>query len=79
MTKKLEELYKEAKLKEGGDEIKAMAERVGVRKEDVVLAAWKMGKDLVWVQLVRDLRYKKEEEKSLRDKEKEAKQRDGNM
>ena len=72
MTKKPVKLYKEAKLKEGGDEIKAMAERVGVRKEDVVLAAWKMAKDLVWVQLVRDLRYKKEEEKYLRDEEKEA-------
>ena len=61
MTKKLEGLYKEAKLKEGEDEIKAMAERSGVTKEDVIFAAWKMGKDLVWAQLERDLRYKKEE------------------
>lgn len=60
MAKKLEELYNEDKLKEAGGEMVAMAERVGVRKEDVVLAAWKMAKDLVWVQLVRDLRYKKE-------------------
>ena len=71
MTKKREELYSEDKLKEAGDEIMAMAERVGVTKGDVIFAAWKMAKDLVWVQLVRDLRYKKEEEK--------AKQRDGNM
>ena len=69
MTKKLEGLYKEAKLKEGEDEIKAMAERSGVTKEDVIFAAWKMAKDLVWAQLERDLRYKKEE----------LEQRDGNM
>lgn len=70
MTKEPEELYKEDKLKEAGEEIVAMAERFGVRKEDVVFAVWKMGKDLVWAQLERDLRYKKEEEKYLRDKEK---------
>ena len=70
MTKEPEELYKEDKLKEAGDKIVVMAERFGVRKEDVVFAVWKMGKDLVWAQLERDLRYKKEEEKYLRDKEK---------
>ena len=63
MAKKLEELYNEDKLKEAEDEIMAMARRVRVRKEDVVLAAWKMGKDLVWAQLERDLRYKREKEK----------------
>lgn len=61
MTKKLEELYSDDKLKEAGDEIMAMANRSGVRKEDVVFAVWKMAKDLVWAQLERDLRYKKEE------------------
>lgn len=73
MAKKLEELYEEANLKEAGEKIAAMANRLGVSKEDVVFAVWKMGKDLVWAQLERDLRYKKEEEKYLRDKEKEAK------
>ena len=38
MTKKREELYEEANLKEAGDEIMAMANRFGVRKEDVVFA-----------------------------------------
>lgn len=69
MTKKPEELYSEAKLKEAGDEIVAMANRFGVTKEDVIFAAWKIAKDVVWAQLERDLRYKKEEEK----------QRDGKM
>ncbi len=56
------ELYKEAKLKEAGDAIIAMANRFGVRKEDVVLAAWKIARGTVWAQLERDLRYKGEEE-----------------
>lgn len=73
-TKKLEELYKEAKLKEAGDEIMAMANRFKVRKEDVVFAVWKIAKDVVCAQLKMDLRYKKEEEKHLREKEKEVKQ-----
>lgn len=64
MTKKLEELYSDDKLKEAGDEIMAMANRSGVRKEDVVFAAWKMAKDLVWAKLKRDLRYKKEEKEA---------------
>ena len=74
MTKKREELYEEDTLKEAGDKIAAMANRFKVRKEDVIFAVWTMGKDLVWAQLERDLRYKKEEEKRLREKEKEAKQ-----
>ena len=73
MIKKLEELYEEANLKEVGDEIMAMANRFGVRKEDVIRAVWKIAKDMVWAQLERDLRYKKEDEKYLRDKEKEVK------
>lgn len=56
-----ESLYKEDKLKEAGDEIKAMGERFGVTKEDVIAAAWKMAKDAIWAQLERDLQYKKEE------------------
>ena len=63
MTKKPEKLYKEARLTEAGIEIMAMAERSGVTKEDVIFAAWKMAKDLVWAQLERDLRYKREKEK----------------
>ena len=76
MTKQVppEELYEESEIKAGDDGIKAMAERFKIRKEDVVFAMWKMGKDLVWAQLERYLRYKKEEEKYLREKEKEAKQ-----
>ena len=60
MTKKIEELYKEDKLKEVGDEITVMASRFKVRKEDVVFAAWKIAKGTVWARLERDLRYKKE-------------------
>lgn len=72
MAEEPKELYEEDKLKEAGDEIAAMANRFGVRKEDVVFAAWKIAKDVVWAQLKKDLRYKKEDEKHLRDKEKEA-------
>ena len=63
MTKKREELYEEDKLKEAGVEMVAMADRFGVRKEDVVFAVWKMGKDMVCAQLERDLRYKHLREK----------------
>ena len=74
MMKKLEELYEEDKRKEIWGEIKAMAERFGVTETDVVLAAWKIAKDTIHAQIRMDLRYKKEKEKYLREKEKEAKQ-----
>ena len=61
MTKEPEELYKEDKLKEAGDEIVAMANRFGVRKEDVVFAVWAIAKDSVWAKLALDLKEKKGE------------------
>ena len=63
MTKKLEELYSEDKLKEADDEIVAMAERFGIRKEDVIHAVWAGGKDTVWAKLTMDLKEKKEARK----------------
>lgn len=59
MAKKLEDLYNKDKLKEAGDEIVVMAERLGVRKEDVISAVWAISKDSVWAKLEQDLKEKK--------------------
>jgi hypothetical protein len=60
MVKERVELYEEEKLNVVDDEIAAMAKRFNVRKEDVVFAVWKMGKDSVWAKLTLDLKEKKE-------------------
>ena len=65
MTKKPEDLYNEANLKEAGDEITSMANRFKVRKEDVVLAVWKMGKNLVWAKLEQDVKEKKRKDDEI--------------
>ena len=69
--KKPEELYNKAKLKEAGDEIKAMAERFEIRKEDVIFAVGAISKDSVWAKLEEDLKEKK------RQKDKRGKRLEG--
>ena len=65
MAKKLEQLYNKAKLKVAGDEITAMAERFGVRKEDVIFAVWAIAKDSVWAKLEQDLKEKKRRKRNV--------------
>lgn len=57
-----ETLYTTDKLKAADDEIKAMAERMGVTKKDVIFAVWIYSKDLIAAKLRRDLKSKKEAE-----------------
>ena len=70
MAKKVVELYEKEKLKVADNEIAAMAKRFNIRKDDVVFAVWKMGRDSVWAQLTLDLKEKeKEERRQLKNKD----------
>lgn len=74
MAKKVVELYEEEKQNEADNEIAAMAKRFKVRREDVVFAVWKMGKDSVWAKLEQDV---KERKRQVTKEESEQRRKNG--